>query len=112
MDSVPPLPTGSGVTVIAEHRGRRDHDERQQHSRKEQAPTGEPAVPVQDAERPPHAPPPPVAEDELVPAETLFAASLIANASRSVAPAEPPPRPVERSWQPPDSPLRLKDKLI
>jgi hypothetical protein len=113
MDSVPPLPTGGGVTVIAEHRGRRDHDEPQRESRKEQMPTGEPATPLQGADRPPHAPPPPVAEDELVPAEILFAASLIANASRAVVvPAEPPPRAADRGWQPPESPLRLKDKLI
>jgi len=113
MDSVTPLPTGGGVMVIAEHRGRRDHDEPRQDDSKEQAPGGEPAMPAPPLARAAQSPPPPVAEDELVPAETLFAASLIANASRDAArPAEPPPRPNERSWQPPDSPLRLKDKLI
>jgi hypothetical protein len=98
--------------VIAEHRGRRDHDEPRQDSRQEQAPPGRPAISVPGAARGPDSPPP-VAEDELVPAETLFAASLIANASRAVAgPAEPPPRATDRGWQPPESPLRLKDKLI
>jgi hypothetical protein len=113
MDSVPPLPTGGGVTVIAEHRGRRDHDGPRQDSRQEQTPGGEPAAPLQGAERAPQPPPPPAAEDELVPAETLFAASLIANASRRVAASpEPPLRATDRGWQPPESPLRLKDKLI
>jgi hypothetical protein len=110
MDSVTPLPTGAGVTVIAEHRGRRDHDEPKQDNGKEQVPGGEPATPAPPVARDQ---PPPVAEDELVPAETLFAASLIANAARAAAaPAEPPPRPGDRGWRPPESPLRLRDKLI
>jgi hypothetical protein len=113
MDSVTPLPTGGGVTVIAEHRGRRDHDEPKQDDGKEQAPGGEPATPALPPVRAAHEPSPPVAEDELVPAEILFAASLIANGARfPLPPAEAPPRPPERGWQPPDSPLRLKDKLI
>jgi hypothetical protein len=113
MDSVTPLPTGGGVMVVAEHRGRRDHDEPRRDDSHEPAPGGEPAMPASAVARPPRDRPPPVAEDELVPAETLFAASLIANASRAAAtPAKPLPRPVERGWQPPDSSLRLKDKLI
>jgi hypothetical protein len=112
MDSVTPLPTGGGVTVVAEHRGRRDHDEPRQDDGKEQARDGEATAPAVPPARLAHEAPPPVADEQLVPAETLFAASLIANAARGVAPADPAPRPVERGWQPPESPLRLKDKLI
>ena len=59
------------------------------------------------------APPAPVEEEELVPAETLFAATLMANEMvASSNPAEALLRHPGPAWTPPDSPLRLKDKLV
>jgi hypothetical protein len=112
MDSVAPLPTGGGVTGIAEHRGRRDQDAQPEAETK-----GESSADSRgeaDSVLPQHhEPPPPVTEEELVPAETLFAATLMANAMGSPdSAAETLRRRSERSWTPPDSPLRLKDRLI
>lgn len=112
MDSVAPLPTGGGVTVIAEHRGRRDQDGRPEAENHDEGaansrPESPEAAPPQH-----HESPPPVTEEELVPAETLFAATLMANAMNPAAGAtEALRRRSERVWTPPESPLRLKDRL-
>jgi hypothetical protein len=112
MDSVAPLPTGGGVTVIAEHRGRRDQDGQPAGGKRGDG--GEPR-PETASLAPPgnHDSPPPIAEEELVPAETLFTATLLAN---EMAPAPNTAEALRRhagpAWTPPDSSLRLKDKLI
>ena len=113
MDSVTPLPTGGGVTVIAEHRGRRDQDgQPEAENRDESGAEGGPQ-PIEAAAPAHHAPPPPVNEEELVPAETLFTATLMANAmGPTEAASDALLRRSERNWTPPESQLRLKDRLI
>lgn len=109
--NVAPLPTGHGVTLIAEQRARRDGDPRQprdgeaQSEPRDNAPDGGPAAPRQIA--------PLAAEAAEMPAEMLFAAALMA--SDMPLPRGPSPalrRTATPAWTPPDSPLRLKDKLI
>jgi hypothetical protein len=113
MDSVAPLPTGGGVTVIAEHRGRREQEGRSQDDGKDKAAAVEPVHPAASRASVANEAPSPIAEEELVPAETLFAASLMANAAPPApSAAEEMRRRAERGWTPPDSTLRLKDKLI
>jgi hypothetical protein len=113
MDSVAPLPTGGGVTVIAEHRGRRDQDGQPEAENRGESTANGPPQAGETAPPAHHEPPPPVTEEELVPAETLFAATLMAN---SMSPAEGATeallRRTERVWTPPESQLRLKDRLI
>jgi hypothetical protein len=110
-NSVAPLPTGQGVTVIAEHRQRRDNEP--QRSSDNESP-GEHSAGDQSRRDDAHRDsPPPVSEVAPVPAETLFAATLLATAL-------PPPPPSShemrlrhgQGWMPPDSLLRLRDKLI
>jgi hypothetical protein len=113
MESVAPLPTGGGVTVIAEHRGRREQDGKPETEGAGDAAADGRAETVDPAPAPHHELPPPITEEELVPAETLFAATLMANAMPpSNRTTEELRRRSERGWTPPDSPLRLKDKLI
>ena len=108
--SIAPLPNGGGVTVIAEHRQRRDQDPRQPG---EKDPHDDPrdAEPHHSHEH--HDQAAPVVDEESVPAETLFAAALIANElpPTLISPEELKLR-TGQGWLPPDSPLRLKDKLI
>jgi hypothetical protein len=109
--SVAPLPTGGGVTVIAEHRGRREQDGRAdaepEHAGDESAPAEPVAVP------PLVAAPPPPPDEELVPAATLFEATLLANSLPRTLPTADELRLRQgQGWVPPDSSLRLKDKLI
>lgn len=106
-----PLPTGAGVAPVSEHRSRqeqqhRDPREPDQHA-DEQAARRQP----QPRFMPESAPLP--VDAELVPAETLFAATLLANEM----PAQPPtPDTLKlvtgQGWTPPESVLRLKDKTI
>ncbi len=108
--SVAPLPNGGGIAVVAEHRGQRGRDEadrREQNfgdSREERHPPAPPSPGVEAAA--------PISDAEPVPAETLFAATLLANT------APYPPSAAElrlrgpQEWAPPESLLRLKDKLI
>lgn len=111
--SIAPLPTGGGVTVIAEHRNRRDPD------RGSGAPpnrSDDPQDAADDASRRgrDHSDSqPPIVDDAAVPAETLFAAALIANGlpHSPISPEELRLRS-SHDWLPPDSILRLKDKLI
>jgi len=112
-NSVAPLPSGVGVASIAEHRPRREQEAH--HQADDEARPDDP-----DSQRPGDQPqrdhrdaPAPTADEELVPAETLFATALIANSlmSRAPSPEELKLR-TNQGWTPPDSPLRLKDKLI
>jgi hypothetical protein len=110
-NSVAPLPTGPGITAIAEHRPRRDPDPRH--------PADEPHAEGHEGpedggtrSRRPSPAPPPAEDEEVVPAETLFAAALLANAlPRPVSPDELRLRTAP-GWTPPESALRLRDKLI
>lgn len=109
--NVAPLPTGTGVATIAGHRPRREPDA---HHAPDEPADGQADAGGERGQRPPPSPLPPAPEDDaVVPAEMLFAATLIAN--RLV------PHPVTAEelrlrsgggWQPPDLTLRLKDKLI
>jgi len=110
-NSVAALPTGQGVTVIAEHRHRREDEP--QHPADSDSP-GDHAAGDQPRHDDPHPePPPPADETAPVPAETLFAATLLANALPARLPSSHELR-LRRGqrWMPPDSALRLKDKLI
>ena len=109
-NTVAPLPTGAGVAPVSEHRSRQEQHRQQgeadQHG-EEQAGRRQPQ-PRFTLE----AAPLPV-DAELVPAETLFAAALLANEMPA-----PPPSPdtlrlaTGHGWTPPESVLRLKDKTI
>lgn len=111
-DIVAPVPTGFGVTAIGEHRPQRDgnapHRQDEEHAAEDRHPD-------EGASRrqPRHGTPPPPVEDPPVPAETLFATTIFANQLM-----RQPPSPEElrlrngQAWSPPDSSLRLKDKLI
>jgi hypothetical protein len=110
-NSVAALPTGQGVTVIAEHRQRRE-DEQQRSSENDSR--GDHAAGDQprrdDLHRESH---PPADEVAPVPAETLFAATLLANALPPRLPSSDEMRlRHSQGWMPPDSALRLRDKLI
>ena len=109
--SIAPLPSGGGVTVIAEHRQRRDQDPRLPGEKDRHDPTDGGDEPRHDHEH--HDQAAPVVDEEAVPAETLFAAALIAN---ELPPTLISPEELKlrngQAWLPPDSPLRLKDKLI
>jgi hypothetical protein len=110
--SVAPLPTGGGVTVIAEHRGRREQDGRPdpdaEHDGDDSAAANAAPAPAAHAAI---APPPP--DEELVPAATLFAATLMANSlPRRALTSDELRLRQGQGWVPPDSSLRLKDKLI
>jgi len=108
--SIAPLPNGGGVTVIAEHRQRRDQDPRQP-GEKDRHDDPRDAEPHHGHEH--HDQAAPVVDEEAVPAETLFAAALIANElPPSVISPEELKLRTGQGWLPPDSPLRLKDKLI
>lgn len=114
-DVVAPLPSGAGVAAIAEHRARREADA---HHRSEDEPHGgeEQGGSRRERRHPDRAAelaPPPAPDEPVVPAETLFAAALLANDLLSL-----PPSPEElrlrngHGWEPPDSPLKLTDRLI
>jgi hypothetical protein len=109
--SVAPLPTGGGVTVVAEHRGRREQDGRPDAESEHTGDESAPVTPAQAART--LAAPPPSPDEELVPAETLFEATLMASRlpQRGLASDELRLRQ-SHDWTPPDSSLRLKDKLI
>ena len=108
--SVAPLPTGGGVTVIAEHRGRREQegrpDSNPERDGAESAPTSEAPTAHRQAAAP-------VPDEELVPAATLFAATLMASTlPRTASTADELRLRNDQGWVPPDSSLHLKDKLI
>lgn len=110
-NSVAPLPTGQGVTVIAEHRQRRENEP--QTSTDSDSSGDHPAGDQSRRDDAHRDAPPPVNAIAPVPAETLFAATLLANA----LPLEQPSSDEMRlrhslGWVPPDSALRLRDKLI
>ena len=112
---VAPLPSGLGVTAVNEHRTRRDpNDHRppdEEATPEERQPDGEADTPRQQQPRPDAAPP--IADEPPVPAETLFAAALFAV---DLVPRAPSPEEMKlrhtQDWQPPESTLRLKDRLI
>jgi len=112
-NSVAPLPSGVGVASIAEHRPRREQDAQHQADDEARADDDRDAPPSDDQPREHREGPAPTADEELVPAEMLFATALIAN---SLVPQTPSPEELKlrtsHGWTPPDSPLRLKDKLI
>jgi len=111
--SIAPLPNGGGVTVIAEHRNRRDPDRGRpgEAEHRDDAQDGNDAAARQ--QRDPHDQPAPIVDASSVPAETLFATALIANRlpQSTISPEELKLRS-SHGWLPPDSALRLKDKLI
>jgi hypothetical protein len=86
--------------LVRAERGRRDgsadHRQREDDDRRE-AGHGTPAAPVAEA------------DEEPVEAGTLFTATLIA--SRSPRPAHPIPE-ISTGWNPPDSQLHLRDRLV
>ncbi len=113
-NSVLPLPTGFGVTAITEHRPHRQPDphppaeEEPQAGQRDGAEGGE--------QQPPATPrdlPPPLTDEIGVDPETLFATALFAN---QLPPGPTAPRNLPRragsEWSPPESQLRLRDKLI
>lgn len=111
-NSVAPLPSGIGVASIAEHRPRRDPEGH--HPADDEPPADDhnsPSTEQPQAEH--HDTPAPVADEAVVPAETLFATALLANI---FTPSTPSPEEVKlrtsQGWTPPESSLRLKDKLI
>ena len=110
--SIAPLPNGGGVTVIAEHRQRREPEPRHPGETDRREETRDAADERHGGREQPNQPPP-VVDEETVPAETLFAAALIANElpHAMISPQELKLR-AGHGWLPPDSPLRLKDKLI
>jgi hypothetical protein len=111
-DLVASLPSGFGLSPVNEHHTRREgaphHRQDEEHAH-EDGPRDEGS----DHNRPRQDSPPPPVDDPGVPAETLFAATMLANQL-----SQQPPSPGEyrlrngQAWSPPDSPLRLKDKLI
>ena len=108
--SVAPLPTGGGVTVIAEHRGRREQEGRPDSNPEHRGEEGAPPDDTPAAH--PHAAAP-VPDEELVPAATLFAATLMASTlPRTGSTADELRLRSDQGWVPPDSSLHLKDKLI
>ena len=109
---VAPLPSGVGVASIAEHRPRREQEAH--HQADDEARPDEHDSPSPDEQPREHREgPAPTADEELVPAETLFATALIANSLLPQTPsAEELKLRTSQGWTPPDSPLRLKDKLI
>ena len=110
-NSVAALPTGTGVTVIAEHRHRRDDEP--QGSPDGESPTDHSASDQSSGSESHREPPPPPAGTPPVPAETLFAATLLASTLPRRLPSSGELRlRTGRGWAPPDSLLRLKDKLI
>ena len=110
---VAPLPSGSGVAAIAEHRPRRESDPHQ--PGEDEARPDDSGADQQHQQRSAQQPEAalPVAEEPAVPAETLFAAALLAN---DLGPQLPSPDEMRlrnsHGWTPPDSSLKLKDKLI
>jgi hypothetical protein len=110
-NSVAPLPTGPGITAITEHRSRRDPDPRHPADEPHAEEHGGP----QDGDhrpRPHHAAPPPAEDEQVVPAETLFAAALLANALPRAVSSDEVRLRTAPGWTPPESALRLRDKLI
>ena len=112
-DAILPLSSGTGtVGAVSEHYPRRDGSARQR-SDDEHNPDGHPPSDRHDDQHKRHDSFPPALDDPGVPAETLFAATIIGNEL-----AQHPPSPEELrlrnggAWLPPDSPLHLKDKLI
>jgi len=112
-NSVAPLPSGVGVASIAEHRPRREQEAHHQSDDDARPDDDRDAAPQDSEPREHREGPAPTADEELVPAATLFATALIAN---SLLPQAPSPEELKlrtnQGWTPPDSPLRLKDKLI
>jgi hypothetical protein len=110
--SIAPLPNGLGVTVIAEHRQRQEPEPRRPGEKDRREETRD-AADERHSGHGQHNQPPPVVDEESVPAETLFATALIANElpHAMISPQELKLR-TGHGWLPPDSSLRLKDKLI
>jgi hypothetical protein len=113
-NGIAPLPTGGGVTVIAEHRSRRDPDQHRAADDDERGSGSEHRHPEDRQPRPHHGSPNvPVLDESTVPAETLFETALLANRlmPTTVSHNEILLRQ-NHEWIPPESGLRLKDKLI
>jgi hypothetical protein len=113
---VAPLPSGVGVTAIAEHHARRDPDRHHSADDEGKAEEHSSGAQEQGGRRTPHpagGAPPLLADEPGVPAETLFAATLFANDLLQVPPSAEEVRLRNgQGWSPPDSALKLKDKLI
>ena len=109
---IAPLPGGL-VTVVAEHHARRDPDPH--HAPEEETAEDSSGGERHSADERQHKstqPVAPVVDDPGVPAEMLFAAALFAN---RMLPNAPSPEEYQlrrpQEWTPPESSLRLKDRL-
>ena len=113
-EGIAPLPNGMGVSVVAQHRPRPDREPREERDGQSRNDEHDPAAPDPEQRQHPHDPvAAPSLDDIGLPAGTLFTMALIANE----LPLAPPSSDelklrAAHGWMPPDSPLRLKDKLI
>ncbi len=113
-EGIAPLPNGMAISVVAEQGPRPDRDPRQ--TRGEQSHDSGRDAPAPEADNRP-APrdlaAAPSLDDPGLPAATLFITALIANQMDLIAPSGDELKlRAGHGWTPPDSPLRLKDKLI
>jgi hypothetical protein len=101
---------GGGIAPISEHRSRQEQPRRERDG--EQHADDQPGHGKPRERFMPETPPAPV-EAELVPAATLFAATLLANElPRQPVTADELKLATGQGWTPPESVLRLKDKTI
>lgn len=113
--AIAPLPTGAGVTVIADRHqqqgGSRPDSDDADERRKPQNPGNGAQMPAPRTTS--GEAPLPDPQDDPVPAETLFAVTLLANSMpQSMALPEALRQAGGPDWTPPDSSLHLKDKTI
>lgn len=112
--TIAPLPGGMGVSIIADQQHRRDRDGHQDTERPAKDDSGrqEPETAPPPAARG-HQSPPPAWDDATASAATVFTVALLANELPRVPPsADDLKLRAKADWLPPDSPLRLRDKLI
>ncbi|HTJ58651.1 MAG TPA: hypothetical protein VL418_13910 [Devosiaceae bacterium] len=105
--SVATPPNGVGIAPTGDHRQQRYQQERSTRSK-----ARAPAEADEDGAGIAHTPAPPT-DEPLVPAETLFATALFASALLRMPPsAREISLRANHSWHPPESTLRLRDKII
>ena len=113
-EGIAPLPNGMGVSVVAEHRPRPDREPRQERDGQSRDGDHDPATPDIEPHQQPRDPiAAPSLDDTGLPPGTLFTMALIANELLFAPPSSDELKlRAAQGWMPPDSPLRLKDKLI